>query len=212
MTAVAIALLGVIAVAIGSGSASARGGNHGCDTGAGTMRSDHFWPDGDVVIAGFYTQPPSFPDPAQETITAENPGHGTSMNGLSCGASPGTWVLFTSALGPGDDRVRLDAVGLQNKYPVPPGPLPRRIEAELSGGNGADNLRGHVGVDRMRGGVGGDVLRTFEGQDVAKGGGGGDVIRAAGGGRDLVRCGPGRDKAVVDRGDDVAGCERVVVR
>jgi len=193
-------------------SAPARGGNHGCDVATGVAYSDHFWPEGDKVIVTSYTKPEEFPNPAQEYLRAENPGQSGSGNSVTCAADPGTWQRFTSDLGPGDDSVRLDAVGIQGKVAGPPRPLLRRILAVLNGDGGADRMIGHAGVDKMRGGPGGDNLNPGLGQDVAKGEAGPDVIRAADRKRDRVLCGPGRDKAFVDSKDRVVGCERIVRR
>lgn len=161
---------------------------------------------------GYQIDVVKFPASTQHTLLMENADdQGQNRIGRNCPEAQ-LYKLFESRLGPDDDTIRLDGRGLSQKTTEPPGPLPRRIEAFLSGGGGADLMRGHAGVDRMLGGAGRDLLLSFEGQDVARSGGGGDVVKAAGGGSDLVRCGPGRDKAVVDRGDDVAGCERVVLR
>lgn len=189
-----IACVAIVAALVPS--AGARGGNHGCDTPAGTVYSDHFWPEGDRVIVGFYVEEVGFPVPSvQETIEADNPGTEGSPNGTSCGAGAGTWELFTSRLGPGDDRVRLDAIGLQQQPDDPEARgLPRRIDALLSGGGGSDRLLGHRGFDRFLGG------------------GGADLIKAAGDRRDVVKCGSGDDKAIVDRRDSASGCERLIVR
>jgi len=188
-----IACLAIVAMA--TPPAGARGGNHGCDSASGTVFSDHWWPDGDRVIVGYYLQEIKFPPSVQEAIEADNPGTKGSGNGTTCGAPVGTWELFRSRLGPGDDRARLDAVGL-NQDPSDPeaSPLPPRIDGLLSGGGGSDRLLGHRGFDKLLGGAGGDVIKAVDGK------------------RDRVKCGRGRDKAVVDRRDAASGCERLIVR
>jgi len=52
------------------------------------------------------------------------------------------------------------------------------------------------------------VLSGGPGRDVLRGGPGRDLIRPKDGRRDVVKCGKGRDRAIVDRRDDVGGCER----
>jgi Ca2+-binding RTX toxin-like protein len=204
----------VALVALVAESADARGGNHGCTPGDRTIRSDHFWPSGDVVLAGYFTEEGGFPPATVETFAVENFGRDEvpNSNSLTCGGGLASYTLFSSALGPGDDRVRVDGVGLQNDYDAPPGPLPKNVATLLAGGTGDDVLWGHAGFDDMSGGAGNDVLRPEGGRDRARAGPGADLIRAAGGRKDNVACGPGRDKAIVDRRDDVRGCERIVLR
>jgi Ca2+-binding RTX toxin-like protein len=204
---------GLALIALGAvlaGEAEGRGGNHGCDPGERSVRSDDYWPGGDVVVVGYFTEEAGFPPETQETITAENFGNDKGSNSVSCGAPVGTWTLFTSALGPGDDSVRMDARGLDDKDDFDP--LPRRVASEVTGGGGADVIRGHVGFDDMSGDGGADRLIPGAGADRVLGGAGPDVIKAAGGGGDDVQCGAGRDKAVVDERDDTSGCERLIVR
>ena len=51
----------VALAAVLAGPAEGRGGNHSCDFEEGTIRSDHFWPGGDVLMVGFYTNDVGFP-------------------------------------------------------------------------------------------------------------------------------------------------------
>jgi hypothetical protein len=193
--AVAVSAIAVIGFPTGGGASALRGGNHGCSTATGVLFSDHFFSTGDRVIGGFYTEEDvGFPASDRDTLLAENVGGDGEPASLDCNADSGTWKLFTSALGPGKDKVRLDAVGLQRKYIVQPGPLPKSIDSLLKGGSGRDRLRGHLGFDKFRGGSGRDVIKAVDGK------------------KDTVGCGPGNDKAVVDRKDQVSGCERVVER
>jgi hypothetical protein len=99
----------------------------------------------------------------------------------------------------------------------------------LTGGTGLDQLLGRRGNDVMHGGANFDGLVGGPGDDRLVGGAGGDHLegdsgadrlvsredRSAGEARvlDRVDCGTGRrDLAVVDRADDVKGCERVTPR
>ena len=81
----------------------------------------------------------------------------------------------------------------------------------ILGLGGADRISGLAGRDRLVGGAGGDRLIGGAGRDELAGGGGSDSLdardRAAG---DTVLGGAGRDTCLVDRGDVVRGCERVV--
>jgi len=61
-----------------------------------------------------------------------------------------TWQKVISKLGPGDDTVRLDAKGLEPDNGQPFTEVPRRIDAELSGGGGKDTIRGHDGSTKSR--------------------------------------------------------------
>lgn len=204
--------LGLIAAALFAGSAAARGGNHDCDDTTGTFYSSHFNPSGDNIVAGYYTSTGPFPGEPQESLVAKNtPTDGGTPSSLGCGGDPGTWTLFLSELGPGDDSVRLDAKDLEVAGQDPQA-LPKPMDSLLTGGGGSDVLRGHSGHDEMKGGPGGDVLRPLGGRDLAAGGAGADVIRAADGARDTVSCGKGPDKAVVDKRDDVSGCEDLIER
>jgi Tol biopolymer transport system component len=82
----------------------------------------------------------------------------------------------------------------------------------LAGGIGHDGLRGGQHDDVLVGGAGDDVLDAGAGRDRIRGGRGNDFIPTAGVSRDRVDCGPGDDRAIVDRHDDVRGCERLRVR
>ena len=196
--AIALALIAVVVPVAGGGASALRGGNHGCDQVTGTVFSDHFWEDGDRVNAGFYQDEVGFPSSTQDHVTVANPGTTGSGNRVTCGAPEGTWRLFTSDLGPGNDRARTDGAGLEvlrgGEVPTV-GPLPKEMRTRILGRAGRDRLLGRKGVDKL------------------KGGGGDDVIKAADGGkRDVVRCGGGEDKAVVDPKDKTSGCERLIER
>lgn len=78
------------------------------------------------------------------------------------------------------------------------------------GGDGKDRLQGGTGADQLHGGTDDDVLTGDAGRDRIIAGFGDDLIHARDGEPDVVDCGPGRDRAVVDRGDRVHGCERVL--
>jgi Ca2+-binding RTX toxin-like protein len=80
------------------------------------------------------------------------------------------------------------------------------------GGNGKDVLEGSAGNDSLTGGGGGDKLVGGRGTDTFAAGAGNDVIDSADGLDEVVRCGAGRDFALVDLGDTVVGCEKVVRR
>jgi Ca2+-binding RTX toxin-like protein len=115
----------------------------------------------------------------------------------------------------GDDCV---ALGLGNDVAhLGPG------DDEAAGGAGADHIAGGpgndvivpgLGPDHVDGGDGDDLLRDERGDaaaDVLTGGEGHDVIRSVDFGADRVECGPGYDVAIVDAGDTVSECDRVVV-
>ena len=80
----------------------------------------------------------------------------------------------------------------------------------LWGGTGKDRIRGGAGDDRLHGSTGGDVLSGGPGRDRIDGGFGADLIYARDGRNDVIDCGPGRDRVVVDRGDRLRRCERVL--
>ena len=200
-------------VAVLAGTAGARGGNHGCNADTGTFYESHFFEEGDHVVAG-YADVESTPRGANDEIirTGNAPDPGPPATTLICSADEdGTWRLFVSDLGAGDDRLRMDARGLDDGQ-VDFGPLTPQISSRVRGGTGGDRIAGHVGVDDIAGGKGPDVIKLKDGKDVAKGGAGRDLIRAAHGGKDTVRCGRGEDKAIVDGRDEVSGCETVVER
>ena len=89
----------------------------------------------------------------------------------------------------------------------------------VSGGSAADVVQGNAGRDRLFGGSGNDQLFGMsgadritggKGRDSIEGGTGNDVIYARDGQRDSIDCGLGRrDRALVDRKDQVTGCEHV---
>ena len=178
-----------------NGSSEQRGGNHGCDQKAGTFFENHFWESGDNVSFGLSLEPGSPLPPGsadQHVLASENASStGEGPTGLSCGNDVGAWREVSSSLGDGDDSVRLDAKGLEDEAGQEPyRPIPKSIDAILSGGRGDDTIRGHKGFDRVKGGGGADLIRVDDGR------------------RDVVDCGRGRDKADVDPKDDIAGCER----
>lgn len=175
-------------------AAERRGGNHGCDSNAGTFFTDHFWDAGDEISVGMRfragSSPRGFPLGDTDQMRSENaPATGGEPMTLSCSANVGAWTLVTSELGPGNDSIRLDGKGIDPEEGGPFGPVPKNAEALLKGGGGNDKLRGHLGLDKL------------------KGGGGDDLIKADDGRRDLVVCGDGEDRADVDSKDIVRGCE-----
>ena len=80
----------------------------------------------------------------------------------------------------------------------------------LWGGTGKDRIKGGAGDDRLHGSTGGDVLSGGPGRDRIDGGFGADLIYARDGRNDIIDCGPGRDRVIVDRGDRLRRCERVM--
>ena len=80
----------------------------------------------------------------------------------------------------------------------------------LWGGTGKDRIKGGAGDDRLHGSTGGDVLSGGPGRDRIDGGFGADLIYARDGRNDVIDCGPGRDRVIVDRGDRLRRCERVM--
>ncbi len=80
----------------------------------------------------------------------------------------------------------------------------------LIGGSGNDRLQGDGGDDRITGGRGNDVLVGGRGVNAYDAGPGSDYVDARNGRPELVRCGRGRDRALIDRGDRVRSCERVL--
>lgn len=82
--------------------------------------------------------------------------------------------------------------------------------SRLDGRRGDDVLRGRGGQDGLHGRAGKDKVVGGKGRDWMTGGKGNDRLLARDGRRDhLVNCGPGRDVAIVDRADQVRGCEIV---
>jgi len=80
----------------------------------------------------------------------------------------------------------------------------------LAGGDGDDRLNGGSGANRLFGERGDDrLVAGGSGGSSLDGGSGNDRIDAVNGRRDKVKCGSGFDRAVVDRRDQVSGCERV---
>jgi Ca2+-binding RTX toxin-like protein len=78
------------------------------------------------------------------------------------------------------------------------------------GGTGNDRIWGGTGADQLHGGTGRDVISGNAGRDRIIAGLGADLVYARDGKQDWIDCGPGRDRAVVDRGDRVRHCERVL--
>jgi hypothetical protein len=80
----------------------------------------------------------------------------------------------------------------------------------LTGGRGADKLRGNSQENVLYGGPGADRLMGGAGYDRIDGGSGADGIRARDGSIDSVTCGGGRDRARLDGLDFfTGGCEKV---
>ncbi len=179
---------------LGGAAEVRRGGNHGCNPAKGTAFSDNWWDAGDKISWGIAFEPgsalPGSPD--QDVLKAENTStEGEGPSSVACGADTGGWLSVSSSLGPGDDSVRFDAKGLeteegQESYK----PLGKLIDVTVSGGPGADTIRGHKGFDNIRAGSGADVIKADDGR------------------ADNVNCGPGKDRADVDNKDDIAGCEK----
>lgn len=76
-----------------------------------------------------------------------------------------------------------------------------RGRASMSGGRGADELRGSDGPDRLAGNRGRDTIKGRDGRDILPGGKGRDTIKA-GKGRDVVWGGRGRDTIKGQAGQD----------
>ncbi len=74
-------------------------------------------------------------------------------------------------------------------------------EALLTGGVGADLLRGRAGDDTLRGGPGNDTLRGNAGDDVLHGGPGNDTLRGNAG-DDVLHGGAGADRLFAGAGAD----------
>lgn len=187
----AVAALSIVP-SLGEGSSAQRGGNHNCNPSAGTFYESHFWEAGDRISIGFKFDPAIGPPPVtdQDSLRSRNvDADSGAETGLGCGADVGAWQKITSALGPGDDSVRLDARGIPLEGGEPFEPIPKSIDSELSGGAGGDTIRGHKGFDDISGGSGPDTIKADDGK------------------RDVVNCGSGKDKADVDSKDDVSGCE-----
>ncbi len=182
-----------LVAAFADASEERRGGNHGCDVASGTFYSSDFWDAGDKISFGLAFQP-ALPGPGQsdqDVLRAENTSRtGEGPAAVTCSADVGTWMTVTSELGPGDDRVRFDAKGLETEDGQGPyGPLPKDMTTVVTGGPGDDVIRGHKGFDNIRAGSGDDVLNTDDGK------------------ADNVNCGNGRDRANVDSKDDLKSCE-----
>ena len=208
-----IAALAVVATL--AGSAGARGGNHFCDEVTGTVHEDHFFPGGDLIAAGYVdleSAPRGVGGGADGEIvrTSNSESFGAEPITLTCGAPDGTWRLLESALGPGNDTLRMDARGLDDKNDY--GPLPAQMTSFVTGGRGSDVIHGHQGFDDLSGGANFDILIGRGGRDRLRGGAGRDRLRARDDRKDNVSCGAGKDAATVDANDDLSGCERVTVR
>lgn len=119
---------------------------------------------------------------------------GTDINGMQLAGSstcgdPDPYATLRVLLGDRGDRMRLDAAkfapsGLKR--------IPNFVEVTAFGGSGNDVMRGHGGVDIFDAEAGDDVVNTDDRN------------------KDTVDCGEGKDKAIVNRKDDVSGCEQVV--
>jgi hypothetical protein len=77
----------------------------------------------------------------------------------------------------------------------------------VTGGGGADELRGNALANRLDGGPGDDTLNAFSGQDTVLGGAGVDNIQARDGAADSVDCGPDEDAATTDAIDSRVNCD-----
>lgn len=112
--------------------------------------------------------------------------------------------------GPGNDRL----VGRNGADRI----AARSGDDVLIGGDVGDRMFGEGGRDRLSGEGGNDLLAGGDANDLIGGGSGtnriygetgNDRLLAVNNVRDLVDCGPGRDSALVDRRDEVRGCESV---
>ncbi len=77
----------------------------------------------------------------------------------------------------------------------------------VTGGDGADELRGSGVANRVDGGAGNDTLNAFAGQDTVLGGSGIDNVQALDGEADSVDCGPDEDAATTDAIDTRVNCD-----
>jgi Ca2+-binding RTX toxin-like protein len=104
-----------------------------------------------------------------------------------CGPAPSDGIALVAHAGDGPDsayvRIGSARLGRGNDFGV---------GTTLYGGPGDDRMHA-VGSSRLYGGAGNDFIRATDGDP------------------DEIRCGSGRDRAFVDRGDNVAGCERVTL-
>lgn len=176
-----------------NGSFAERGGNHGCTPGEGSVYSDQFFEAGDNIVFGFRTAPAGFPSADQDGVQAQNTSsEGGTPSTINCSGAPGTYDTVLSDLGPGNDSIRLDGMGLPVESGEPAfGPIPKGFEAVIKGADGNDVIRGHKGFDEISGGKGADVIKADDGK------------------RDIVECNGGKDKADVDEKDAVSGCEKL---
>ncbi len=78
---------------------------------------------------------------------------------------------------------------------------------QFDGGDGDDTLVGRGGSDALRGGRGTDTIDGGAGVDALEGGDGADRLLARDGFNDALECGGGVDTALIDRLDDLRGCE-----
>ena len=77
----------------------------------------------------------------------------------------------------------------------------------VTGGGGADELRGSGVANRLDGGAGNDTLNAFAGPDTVLGGSGIDNVQALDGEADSVDCGPDEDAATTDAIDTRVNCD-----
>ncbi|HET8822312.1 MAG TPA: calcium-binding protein [Thermoleophilaceae bacterium] len=77
----------------------------------------------------------------------------------------------------------------------------------VTGGSGADELRGSDVANRVDGGAGDDTLNAFAGQDTVLGGSGIDNVQARDGEAESVDCGPDEDAATTDAIDTRVSCD-----
>ena len=179
---------------LGNASEARRGGNHGCNPIDGYIWSDHFFDAGDNVSFGHQVQDGvSLPRRGTEDHLAS--GNTSSAGGPpavnSCAGPQGTYSSAHAELGPGDDSVRLDGMGIPPDEEGAFGSIPRNFDSLLKGGGGDDTIRGHKGFDNIKAGADADVIKADDGR------------------ADNVNCGTGKDKADVDSKDDVKGCEKL---
>lgn len=82
----------------------------------------------------------------------------------------------------------------------------------LTAADGDDLVVGGTGDDQVLGAAGNDYVSGDAGNDTLEAGSGNDYVYAADGEFDRVSGGPGNDVCVVDRDDEVNGCEEVYTR
>ena len=117
---------------------------------------------------------------------------------MSQGATVPTITVDTDA---GNDVVRIQ------------GFLPRGWKAIISGGDGADSMKGYLYSSaralagyNLKGGGGNDKLTGSAGTDKLAGGDGDDIL-TGGKGSDNLDGGPGKDTCFLDPNDQARSCE-----